>query len=61
MEVNTDKSKSLKTSTDQLRASIELQKNIQAYIDQATAMRRGGKHKDVNYFQQFFIKAQKII
>ena len=46
---------------EQLEAFLESHKNLQDFIDLANSMRKSGKGKGVNYFQQFFMKAKKFV
>lgn len=46
---------------DQLEVLMESHRNFQDYIDLANKMRKTYKGKDINYFEQFFLKATKHI
>lgn len=48
-------------SKEQIDAILENQKNLQDVIDLANRIRQSGKAKDMNYFQQFFLKANKFV
>lgn len=61
MPVTTKKAERSVLTKEQLQAILESHKNLQDVIDLANSMRKSGKGKDVNYFQQFFMKAQKFV
>lgn len=46
---------------EQLQAILESHKNLQDFIDLANSMRKSGKGKGMNYFQQFFLKAKNFV
>lgn len=45
----------------QLDAFLQSHKNLQDFINLANSLRKNGKGKDMNFFKQFFMNAQKFI
>lgn len=45
----------------QLDAFLQSHKNLQEFINLANSLRKNGKGKDMNFFKQFFMNAQKFI
>lgn len=46
---------------EQLEMIMSCHKNLQDFIDLANKMRKSGKGKGMNYFQQFFLNAKKFV
>lgn len=61
MFLNAKKVEKSVLTKEQLEAILESHKNLQDFIDLANNMRKSGKGKGINYFQQFFMKAKKFV
>lgn len=61
MFLSSKKVKKSVLTKEQLQAILESHKNLQDFINLANSMRKSGKGKGMNYFQQFFLKANKFV
>lgn len=61
MSLNAKKTERSVLTKEQLEVILESHKNLQDFIDLANSMRKSGKGKGMNYFQQFFLKANKFV
>lgn len=46
---------------EQLQVFLESHKNFQDFIDLVNSVRKSDKGKGINYFQQFFLKANRFV
>ena len=61
MHITSEKVAVSNITTEELQAILESRRSLQDFIDLADSIRKSGKGNGINYFQQFFMKAQKFV